>query len=103
MLYIAFNLNKINTLKLKKKFHLTKYSIMNVNQNIFSFEKFGETVHKKYLGKGSSELGKDLGISTVQATKLRNGKPVGKDTIFLAAVKLNISIDEHLIKSGISK
>lgn len=71
---------------------------MNVNNNIFSFEKFGESVHRKYLGKDSSKLAKDLGISTVQASKLRNGKPVGKDTLFVAAVKLNISIDEHLIK-----
>ena len=77
---------------------MTKYSSKSVNRNIFDYENFSKAVHNMYYGKTSTRLAKDLGITSMQAANLRNGRPVGKETIFLAAAKLNISLDEHLIK-----
>ena len=79
---------------------MTKYSSESVNRNFFDYGKFSKVVHNKYVGETSTKLAKDLGISSMQAANLRNGRPVGKNTLFLAAVKLNISLDEHLIKQA---
>lgn len=77
---------------------MTKYSSKSVNRNYFDYGKFSSAVHNKYVGETNTKIAEDLGISSMQAANLRNGRPVGKTTLFLAAVKLNISIDEHLIK-----
>ncbi len=95
--------NRTTPLNVTKNSIMTKYSSKSVNRNFFDYGKFSKAVHNKYIGETSTKLAKDLGITSMQAANLRNGMPVGKQTIFLAAIKLNISIDEHLIKSDISQ
>lgn len=71
---------------------------MSIHEVLFDYEGLGEKVHKKFLGKTNTELGKQVGISKVQAAKVRNGLPVGATTLFKVAVTLNLSLDKHLVK-----
>ena len=72
---------------------------MSMQKGLFDFQSLGEKVHKQFLGKTNTELGKQVGISKVQAAKVRNGLPVGASTLFKVAIELNISLDSHLVKT----